>query len=169
MRRNYSAAILLVLRGVIPAPCLLVIRASIFVTIATIAAACSDDGSVSTPTSATTTTTTTAAEASISEEFLGTLPVGGSAFYSFSVTQYGNVTITLSSIGGSSVAATTWMGLGVGTPSGTDCSTTSTVNVQAASSPQISGVYDVGVYCAKIWDIGNQYGPANFTVVIAHP
>jgi len=68
-----------------------------------------------------------------------------------------------------SVAATTWKSDGVGTPSGTDCSTTTTVNVQAASTAQIAGVYDVGVYCAKIWDIGNQYGPANFTVVIAHP
>jgi hypothetical protein len=160
---------LLLLRDVIPAPCLPVIRAFVFVTVATFAAACSDDGSVSTPTSATTTTTTTTAEASISEEFTGTLAVGASAFYSFSVTQYGTVNITFSAIGGASVPGTAWMGIGVGTPSGTDCSTTTTVNVQAGTGPHITGVYDVGVYCAKIWDLGNQYGPANFTVVIAHP
>lgn len=97
------------------------------------------------------------------------LPAGGSAFYSFSVTQYGTVNITLSEIGGAYVPASAWIGLGLGTPSGTDCATTSTVNVAPGTGPHLTGTYEAGVYCAKIWDIGNLFGSANVRVVIAHP
>lgn len=143
-------------------------RALLLVTIVIGGSACGTDR-VTTPTSATTVTATTVADASLSEEFSGTLPTGSSAFYSFGVTQYGTVNITLTSVGGTYVPSTTWLGLGIGTPSGTDCTTTSTANVQAGSGAQLTGVYDVGVYCAKVWDIGNLYAPARFTIVIAHP
>ena len=132
-------------------------------------AACSEDGGVTTPTSASTTTSTTVAEASTTEEFVDSLPVGGSAFYSFSVAQFGTVNITLNAVGGPFVPSTAWVGLGIGQPSGTDCTTTATVNVPPGAGPHLTGTYDAGVYCARVWDIGNLFGPARFQISIAHP
>jgi hypothetical protein len=76
---------------------------------------------------------------------------------------------TLESVSGSFVPATVMLGLGVGTPSGTDCVTTSTINTPAGAGPHLTGIYEAGVYCAKLWDIGNLYAPAAFRLVIAHP
>jgi hypothetical protein len=61
------------------------------------------------------------------------------------------------------------LGLGIGQPSGTDCVTTTSVNTAAGSTPQATGAYNAGVYCAKVSDIGNLYAPASFTVTIAYP
>jgi len=134
--------------------------------LAAAAAAC---GNAETPTSATDTTTTTVAEASVSEEFAGTVPVGGSRFYAFTVGANGTVTLTLTTVGGSGVPSTVWMGLGIGTPDAEDCVTTSTVNGPAGSTAQVSGTYAPGIYCAKVLDIGNLFAPASFAVTIAHP
>ena len=69
----------------------------------------------------------------------------------------------------SNVPASVWLGLGVGTPAGEDCSTTTSLNTQAASTAQISGTYAPGIYCAKVYDIGNLIAPARVTVSIEHP
>lgn len=123
-----------------------------------------------TPTSATTTTTTTTvASPTTTEEFSGTVSVGGSSFYAFTVGENGTVNVTLASVGGTGVPATVWMGLGVGAPSGEDCSTTTLTNGPAGSSPQVSSVYAPGIYCVKVADIGNLAHPATFAVTIAHP
>lgn len=124
-----------------------------------------------TPTSPTTTTTTTStvASPSVTEDFVATLPVGGTKFYSFQVVENGTVNVTLTSVGGAGVPSTVWLGLGVGTPSAEECSTTSTVNTQSGSSAQVSATYSPGIYCAKVVDIGNLAAPAKFTVTIAHP
>lgn len=124
-----------------------------------------------TPTSSTntSTTTTTIVASTVTEEFGGTLQVGASSFYSFTVEQNGTVGITLASVGGANVPASIWLGLGIGAPSAEDCSTTSTVNTQSGSSAQISGTYTAGIYCAKVFDIGNLVAPARFTVTIEHP
>jgi hypothetical protein len=126
---------------------------------------CGDDD-IESPTSP---TTVTPAEATTTELFDETLPVSGTTFYAFSVAQYGNVAIALESVSGSFVPATVMLGLGVGTPSGTDCVTTSTINTPAGAGPHLTGIYEAGVYCAKLWDIGNLYAPAAFRLVIAHP
>lgn len=115
------------------------------------------------------TTTTTGAGASISEAFAGTLAAGGFTFYSFTVSTNGTVNVTLTGVGGAVVPSTTWLGLGIGAPSGEDCVTTSAVNTQAGSTAQLTGTYSAGVYCARVWDIGNLAGPATFTATIAHP
>jgi hypothetical protein len=133
-----------------------------------LAPGCSDDGT--TPTSPTsTTTTTTIAEASNTELFEDTVGVGGSAFYSFTVQQQGTVNLTLTSVSGVFVPATVMMGIGLGVPGGTDCATTTTTNTASGSTPQVTGTYDAGIYCAKIWDLGNLYAPARFSLAIAHP
>ncbi|MEZ5420358.1 MAG: hypothetical protein R2708_23875 [Vicinamibacterales bacterium] len=122
-----------------------------------------------TPTSATTPTTTTIADPTTSEVFTGAVPVGGASFFSFTVAENGTVDVTLTEVGGPSVPATVWMGLGLGTPSGEDCATTTAVNIQAAATPQLTGTYTPGIYCARVFDIGNLVAPAAFAVTIAHP
>lgn len=128
------------------------------------------NGNADTPTSPTTaTTTTTTVPATTSEEFVGTLAVGGSSFYSFTVSQNGTVNLTLTTAGGAGVPATVWLGLGIGTPSGEDCATTTTVNTPPGATAQVTGTYAPGVYCAKVFDIGNLFGPVRFAVTIAYP
>jgi hypothetical protein len=131
-----------------------------------VTASCSNDSS--SPTSPSNTTTTIAA-ASVSEDFTGTIPVGGSTFYSFTVSQNGTVNVTYTAVSGSGVPGTVWLGLGLGTPSAEDCATTSTVNTPPATTAQLTGTYAPGIYCVKVSDIGNLYAPAAFSVTIAHP
>jgi hypothetical protein len=131
-------------------------------------AACGDDSPTS-PSSTSTTSTQTAASPATTEEFDSTVPVGGSKFYSFTTTTYGTIQITLTGVSGSFVPSTVMLGVGLGQPSGTDCVTTTSVNTAAGTTPQVTGVYDAGVYCAKVADIGNLYAPASFTATIAYP
>lgn len=129
-------------------------------------------GKNDTPTSASTTTTTTtqtAAEASVSEAFNGTVAVNGFRFYAFEVGAYGTVNVTLDRVGGGGVPTSVWVGLGIGVPEGTDCSTTTSLNTQSGSGPHISTTLSAGTYCARIYDIGNLAAPASFGVTIAHP
>jgi hypothetical protein len=132
-------------------------------------AGCGNNASTSTTTPSSTTTTPTAADATINETFNGTLPVGGSNFYSFNVGVYGTVNLTLTSVGGTGVPSTLWLGLGIGQPSGTTCPTTTSIDTQAGTAVQVTGTYQPGVYCADVWDIGNLAAPATFSVAIAHP
>jgi len=131
------------------------------------ATACSKNSSSSSASS--TAPTPTPVAPTTNDEFDSTVPVGGAVFYSFSISQYGTVNMTLTSVSGASVPPTVMLGLGIGTPSGTTCSTTSTTNAAAGAAAQLTGSYDVGVYCAKVSDIGNLFAPANFTLQISHP
>src|SRR6185295_3286102 len=58
------------------------------------------------------------------QAFGGTLGVGSSQFYSFNVSQDGTTDVTLLSlrpVGALTTTLTTVVGLGLGTPSGTEC------------------------------------------------
>lgn len=125
---------------------------------------CSGD----TPTSPTTTTPTVASP-EFSEDFAGTVDVGGSAFYSFTVTQYGTVNVSLTSVSGQYVPSTVTMGLGLGKPEAETCVTTSNISTQSGAGPQLTGTYDPGVYCVKVSDVGNLFSAAQFAVTIAYP
>ncbi len=74
-----------------------------------LAAACKNN-STTTPSTPTVTLTT--------ETFTGSVPTGGSDIHNFNVAQTGAVNVTLTAAG---PPATIYMGLGVGTPSGSDC------------------------------------------------
>ena len=130
------------------------------------AGACGSDAD--TPTSPTTTTPTVASP-TVTEEFVGTVPVGGASFYSFTVEQNGTVNITLTAIGGAGVPGTAWMGVGIGVPSGEECPATSTINTPPGTTAQLTGTYAPGVYCTRVADIGNLIAPATVAVTIAHP
>lgn len=130
--------------------------------LALLAIACGEDN----PTS--TTPTRTPAAPTVSEHYVGTIGVGGSGFYSFSVSQYGTVNITLNVVSGADDPAVP-VGLGIGIPSGFGCSDTSTITTAAGSTPQLTGAYEAGVYCTRIYDVGNLSAPATLDVTIAHP
>ena len=119
----------------------------VLVVVGMISSGCGDDASTTSP--STTTTTPTIAAASVTETFEGTVPVGGSSFYSFTVAENGTVNLTLASVGGAGVPSTAWLGLGLGAPSGTDCSTTSTTNTAAGSAVHLTGTYAPGVSLRK--------------------
>jgi len=71
--------------------------AAVLVLVVAAAGACSKNDNAS---SVSTAPTPTPVAPATNDEFDATVPVGGSAFYSFSVSQYGTVNITLTSVGG---------------------------------------------------------------------
>jgi hypothetical protein len=118
----------------------------------------------------TTTPTPTPSAPTVTELFAGTLPIGGNKFYSFKIAVFGTVNVSLTDVGGAGVPQTVTVGLGLGTPSGTSCSTTSTVNATTSDAqPQLATTLGAGVYCAAVYDLGNLTAPASFSVTIAHP
>lgn len=126
----------------------------------------------STPTSPSSTTSTTAAvaAASISETYSGTLAIGGSKFYSFTVVQNGTVNLTLTALDGSDVAPEQTVDLGLGRPSGFGCTPTTSVSVSTlTAAPQITGTYAPGVYCVRIADTTAILpATASFSIAIEH-
>jgi hypothetical protein len=139
-----------------------------FVLLAVSVSACGNDTPTS-PTTTTTTETTTVETPTTTEQFVGRVAVSGSVFYSFTVTQYGTVNITLTDVSGQFVPPTVTLGLGIGIPSGEGCSTSSTVNTKSGTTAQITGAYNPGVYCAQVFDVGNLFAPANVVVTITYP
>ena len=142
---------------------------ALLVAVALALSACDDKGTATSPTSTTTTTTTTVASPTATELFAGRVNIGGSTFYSFTVAENGTVNVNLADVGGANVPSTVWLGLGLGTPTGEDCSASTTVNTAAGASVQLTGTYAPGVYCVRVWDIGNLAAVAAFNVTIAHP
>ena len=130
---------------------------------------CSKNSPTSPTTTTTTTTTATAATPVYSEDFNGTVPVNGSAFYSFTVTQYGTVNISLTGVSGQYVPSTVTLGLALGKPDAETCAPTTSISTPAGAGPQITGAYDPGVYCVKVSDVGNLFSAANVAVTIAYP
>jgi hypothetical protein len=103
------------------------------------------------------------------ETFTGTLPLKGSAFYSFSVTERGTTYLSLISLKEAGVASTVKVTIGLGTPRGTSCSSSNVLTVQADGSLQLTGTTDRGVHCAIVLDGGNLTSDATFTLNIVHP
>lgn len=121
------------------------------------------------PTTTATTTTAAAAAPTVTETFNATVPVGGYTFYSFTVTVYGTVNVTLNAVQGQFVPATVMLGIGLGTPSGEDCVTTGSVTTASGTAVHVTQVLNPGVYCARVHDIGNLFAPATVNVTIAYP
>ena len=128
--------------------------------------------SAATTTPTTTTTTTPAAPTITEPPFAGTLKMGGSPqILTFSVTQAGPLTITLTAAGPPSTVV---VGLAIGTPTfattGTTCSPLATANAQVGViPPQISGtVSSSGSYCLAVYDPGTLTADITFSVTVAH-
>ena len=102
------------------------------------------------------------------ETFSSQLGARGSATRSFTVTDTGTVSVTLTSVG---PPATVEVGVGVGIPngSGNGCNLTRSVVTGSASSPQLTITADGGVYCVRVFDVGNLSGDVTFSVSVLHP
>ena len=104
----------------------------------------------------------------VTENFSGTVQVGGSDAHPFTVTSSGfQITLDLTSVG---PPATISMGFGVGSWDGTTCTPLSggVTTVQASPNPQLGGNINAGTYCAIVFDVGNQSAPVTYTAVILH-
>ena len=127
-----------------------------------------------TPTSPTTDATTTTTETTVAtpvytEDWVDTLAVGGERFYSFTVTQYGTVNVSLTSVSGQFVPNTVTVGMGLGTPAAETCATTSSISTPAGTGPQLTGTYNPGVYCVVVRDLGNLFSAARIAITVAYP
>jgi len=101
-----------------------------------------------------------------SETFGSSVGVQGSSRYTFTTTQSGTVSLTLSALS-SNVA----VGLGIGTPSGTTACTLTSSNSSAlvSTTPQITVTEPAGSYCVSVYDVGNLTTVTTFTVLVVHP
>jgi hypothetical protein len=129
-----------------------------------LAAACGGSSTPATPAAPTVTGPPT-------EIFSGTLAVRGSSFYSFTVGTAGQVSITLASLlttPPGPALSTVVLGLGLGTPLGTDCSVTNSVTAAPALTAQLISSLTPATYCARVFDLGSLAAPVMFTVRIVH-
>jgi hypothetical protein len=127
--------------------------------LALMGAACDNSGSDTAPTSVPLTTDT----------FSGSVDPGGLAYHRFTVSQQGEVDITLTTAG---PPATITMGLAVGIPSATTCELSisgGSVPAQAGTIPQLVGTAAAGELCVAVYDIGHQSAAVSYTVTVAHP
>lgn len=130
---------------------------------ACLASGCSGDAtSVTGPTEITVTT----------ELFAGTLAVGGSKFYSFSVSQGGGtVSVMLASVTSphSGAALPHPLGLGLGIPAGTGCALSQSLVTSASLVTQLSRALMPGIYCVSVYDTGTLPSDVNFALRFLHP
>jgi len=133
--------------------------------LAACAAAAAGCGNSSSPTSPSTTATTS------TEFFTGGLSPAGSAFYSFTVTNAGAVSITLASTTAAKVgaAAEPTLSLSLGTPSGFGCAASTSDDVTPGLNAQLTTPSSApGIYCVSLADPGDLTGSVLFVVRIVH-
>jgi hypothetical protein len=125
-----------------------------------LASACSDSG--------TTTTTPAPITGPFTDIFTSIIYPGGFSAHSFSATDAGTITVTLTNAGPPNNVV---MGLGIGVPNfGPGCSLTTSVNVPAGPAPQITIAADAGSYCIAIFDAGNNIPTGEaFSITTVHP
>jgi hypothetical protein len=114
---------------------------------------------------------TSPADPITTETFTGTLGRNATVFYSFTVASYGTVNITLDEVTGVQVSEDVpfEFEIGPGVPRGTGCSPNSVLVVAPGEGPHSSGVFDAGIWCVRLRELGNMPGPARFRITIAHP
>jgi len=111
------------------------------------------------PTSPTTPTTTT----TVTESFAGAVSAQGKSVATFTVTQSGQLTVTLSA-----VTPATTLGIGYGTPTGTTCNLTSSNTATAGAGAQISVTVPAGTYCVSVYDTGLVTATTTFNLTVSH-
>ncbi len=114
------------------------------------------------PTSPTTTTTTTTTGGT--QTFSGTLALGGTDYYYFSVLP-GTVTATLTALGPD---PTVTIGLDVGSWNGLTC-TPVVVNYAAKLNSVLVGLATAAnPLCLRVYDVGGLAQPVTYTVTVTH-
>jgi hypothetical protein len=105
--------------------------------------------------------------AATTSTFATFLSLGGSSTHTFTVSQSGTVSLTLTS-----VTPSVPIGMAIGIPgaSSSMCSLTSSLTATAGSTPQITIPVDAGTYCDEAYDAGAVIGPGvAFSITIVHP
>lgn len=103
------------------------------------------------------------------ENFSGSLPVKGFAFYSFSVVERGLTYLSLLTLKEAGVDSKAKVTIGLGTPRGTTCTTSNVLTVEGDGTLQLTGITERGIHCALIYDPGNLTADATFSLNITHP
>jgi hypothetical protein len=105
------------------------------------------------------------------QTFTGTLAVGASRFYSFTVTSRGSITASLASVTSAqdNTVLDAILELGIGFPAGTGCAVTTTKNVSPALTSQVFTSTEPGIHCVRVADVGDLNTPIKFAVRFAHP
>jgi hypothetical protein len=103
----------------------------------------------------------------MTDTFNGTVAVRTKDVHAFTVAAEGAVTVMLTA---ASPPATVVMGVGIGTPSGTDCAVLAgaSANTAAGGGPP-AGILTAGAYCVVVYDVGNQASAVTYTVTVSHP
>jgi hypothetical protein len=110
-------------------------------------------------------TNPTSSSNTITDTFSGTVAATGFDTHSFTVTNSGNVDVTLT---GLLPQATITVGFGIGQPSATGCSLLS-YSESARVGSVLSGTISPGSYCVSVYDIGNIQGSDSYTLTVTHP
>ncbi len=103
------------------------------------------------------------------EVFTGTLPLQGVLFYSFTVTKTGAASIILLGLTENGAPSTAAVQIAIGVPRGSDCPAIQTAITGPGVVPQVGITADPAIYCARIADVGNLQGPAQFAINIIRP
>ncbi len=105
------------------------------------------------------------------EVFSGTVAVGGSSYFAFTVANVGDLSVTMTSAGPPSTVV---MGIGLGLGTATTCQLQIAKNAAAGDAPQIAASQvpassSLGTsYCVGIGDVGNATGPVTFSITVIH-
>lgn len=137
----------------------LIAAVSVLIGAATLTSGCGEDSQAttapSTPASPTTST------------FSSLLTLNGAVSRSFTATQSGTVSVTLTGAG----VPGTVVGLGIGVPSTgvARCTLNTAILTTAGSTPQIVASVDAGTYCVAIYDLGTLTDAITFELTIVLP
>ena len=103
------------------------------------------------------------------EYYAGTLDIGGSGSYAFTVAGQGALHVTLTSLTTTQFSTqTTNIRLGVGIPQGEGCAVTHAVTTGPGLSTQLLDRLDAGIYCVEVRDPGVLKTSVSFVVQITH-
>jgi hypothetical protein len=100
------------------------------------------------------------------DAFSGSIVVGGTSFFTFTVVNPGTVSVDLTTLGVNSP-----VGLGIGIPNGTtSCTLASTSqSTVAGGSPQLTESETAGTFCVAVFDPGTLTSATTFSVTVSHP
>ena len=140
------------------------LRRAVVLIVATLCSAC--DKSPTSPTSTSTTTTT-----ATTQVFEVTVPPGGASFYSISLSQATQVSVTLASVQRSTKVTplTTTLLLGIGIPAGEGCAVSESVAVAPTLTTQLTSSRSAGIFCVNVADAGTLTTPVLAVVRVTHP
>jgi len=111
--------------------------------------------------------TSSSSAAAAPTTFASFLALDSTSAETFSISQSGTVSLTLTSVTPSSM-----VGVGIGIPgaSTSTCSLSRSLDATPGSTPQIAIPVDPGTYCAEVYDAGSLTAPGvSFSLTIAHP